>query len=116
MTESDLAELLSRLNRLVSQCADGSISFEQFAEEYGYPIGEYALDGHEASADELKLLAEWSAKIAPHIAITDQILNKLCAATDASNPMYEAQRRIGPDTATQQLKEIARAYAINETT
>lgn len=114
MTESELSELLSRLNRAVTRCVCGKTSFEQFVEEYGYPVGEYALDGHEASDEERAVLSAWKAQIAPHIAITEQILNKLCSSEDAAKPVYQVQGRFGPDVAKERLREIAFAYAIKE--
>lgn len=116
MTESELRELLSRLNRAVTACVSGKTSFEQFAEDYGYPVGEYALDGHEASDEERAMFSAWKAQIAPHIAIAEQILNKLFSSEDAAKPVYQAQGRFGPDVANERLREIAFAYEIKEAT
>jgi hypothetical protein len=73
--EMELSELLLNLDRIVLKCVAGELRFEQFIDEYGYPIGEYALDEHESSEEEKNIPAKWIERINTHLAITEQILN-----------------------------------------
>ena len=107
MNESDIIEITRKLDRLVRKCISGEISFDVFLEEYGYPIGEHALDGHESNEEEKALLRNNNNSLKLHIEISETILNKLCTSEQAKEKAYIQAGRIGPKEAFRFLKEIA---------
>ena len=78
-----------------------------FLNEYGYPIGEYALDGHESDEEEKILLRKNANSLKLHMEITEIILNKLCTNEQAKESAYIQAGRIGPKEAFVLLKEVA---------
>jgi hypothetical protein len=107
MNESDPKEITSKLGRLVTKCISGEISFEVFLNEYGYPIGEYALDGHESDEAEKTLLRNSANSLRPHVEITETILNKLYIGEQVTEQELIQAGRIGPKEALVLLKEVA---------
>jgi len=115
-SELEIVEIIMRLNALVEKCASGEIKFDQFIKEYGYPIGEYALDGHESNEEGRRLIKAQESKLRPHILITERILNYLCSEEQAKDPAYIKALRIGPEQAFIVLREIASEYGIYNAT
>jgi len=75
-SEEELAEVIDKLDSLVDGYLDGSISFDEFLRRYGYPIGEYALDGHESSAEGKAVLARFKGRLLVHEQIAEEFLHK----------------------------------------
>lgn len=75
-SEKELAEVIGKLDSLVDGYLDGSISFDEFLRLYGYPVGEYALDGHESSAEGKAVLARFKDRLLVHEQITEKLLHK----------------------------------------
>lgn len=116
MNVTELAEITSKLDKLVGKCVSGEISFDVFLKEYGYPIGEYALDGHECNEDKKVLLSKFSSSLKPHIEITEFILNKLCSSEQAKEKAYIEAGRIGSDKGLLLLKEVAAKNGLYQAT
>lgn len=109
-SRSQLREILDDLDRLVYLCAREAISFAEFLELYGYPVGQHALDGHDASIEERNLLGEFSKRIGLHIRVQDRVLHRICSANDADNVEYIDAGRISPVEAYEVFKRIVREH------
>ncbi len=107
MNESDLKEITSNLDQLVVKCCSGEIPFDAFLKEYGYPIGEYALDGHESNEEEKVLLRKFANSLKLHMEIAESVLNKLCTTEQAKEQAYIQAGRIEPNEGFLLLKEAA---------
>ena len=107
LTAVELDEVLTDLNRTIADCVLGRISFAEFQEAYGYPIGEYALDGHETDMYEPGLLEARSRELRIHFEIADRVMQDLCSEEQATDPMYVKANRHGPKIALDRLRELA---------
>ena len=107
MNESDLIEITKTLDQLVVKCISGEMPFDAFLKEYGYPIGEYALDGHESNEEEKILLRKFANSLKLHMEIAECVLNKLCTTEQAQEQAYIQAGRIGPNQGFLLLKEVA---------
>jgi hypothetical protein len=112
MTEEELEMVLEKLDGLVASCVSGQLTIDQFFEEYGYPTGEYALDGHESDEDERRVLRKHEKQIKLHFEITEVILHQLCTREQATENAYRKAGRIGPDEALVWLKQVAAKYCL----
>lgn len=111
-TEAELETLLEKLYGLVASCVSGQLTIDQFFEEYGYPIGEYALDGHESDEDERAVLRKHEKQMKLHFEITEVILHRLCTRDQARENAYRKAGRIGPEEALVWLKQVAANYGL----
>ncbi|BDU16686.1 hypothetical protein LA521A_18870 [Lysobacter auxotrophicus] len=107
MTELELTCALDRADDLVRRCASGEMQFGDFVSQYNNFFWAYALDGHEANPAEIALFAKLRHRIAPHEAVAQSILAKLCSDNDASKTAYLSEGRFGSQKALERLKEIA---------
>jgi hypothetical protein len=107
---SEVAEILDELDALVMRCVDGNISFDEFLEKYGYPMGYYALDGHESDEQGKSILADFAKRIALHQAITDRVLHKVCTPEQVADPAYKSSSRIKPSEAHLIFKEVVASH------
>ena len=106
-SEEDLVSLLDGLDSLVAKCADGRLTYEQFVAEYGFPYGEYALDGHESDEEELALLTRYRHRLEIHRRIAEEVLCRVCDAANAELESYRTAGRIGPAQAHLRVRELA---------
>ncbi len=107
-SEQKLLEILDTLDALVSSCVSGSISFSEFKKQYGYPIGKYALDGHESDVKGKQILAKLQNRIILHERIAEEVFQLLCSEQDAEKQQYKQAGRIGPDEAFTIMCQITR--------
>ena len=106
----ELVEALDQHDRLLLDCSEERISFEEFLERYNDFYAYYALDGHESDDEERELLEKHNKRIRPHEEMTFEILGKLCADEDAVNQSYIDAGRFGSDEALRRTKLLVRRY------
>jgi len=116
MLQEDLSSLLDRLDALVDQCISGVISGPDFKQEYGYPVGEYALDGHEGDDEYRALLASEAGRIAFHILVMREILHNLCSSNDANLESYRTAGFFGPEQIRPKLISLRKANDVSHET
>jgi len=102
----NLYEALERADELVRRCAAGSLSFEDFCILYDNFYWSLALDGHES--DE-STLARYTARIAPHKLVAENILARVCADADATREAFRSAGRISASEAVAKLKDVVGA-------
>jgi len=95
ISEHDLCKVLDKLDTLVTDCVSGKITFNEFKLDYGYPVGEYALDGHESNDKEKKVLVKLKNRLILHERITKIVLDLLCSEQDSDKSEYQQAGRIG---------------------
>jgi hypothetical protein len=105
--ESELLAALDHHDNLVHQCVAGELTFSDFCVSYDGFYGAYALDGHEYDLGGQALLAKLASRIAPHQAIAESILSKVCADADANLDTYRRAGRFGSAEAVKRLKLVA---------
>ena len=105
--ESDLVAELDRCDELVRLCASGQLSFEDFCTGYDSFYWSYALDGHESDAVGLAILAKYADRIAPHQAVAEAVLSRVCSDLDAAKESYHSAGRFGSIEAVARLKLLA---------
>ena len=106
-SESELVAALDHHDELVRRCAAGHLEFWDFCAAYDNFYWSYALDGHESDASGQVILAKLVQRIAPHQALAESVLAKVCSDTDADNGSYGKAGRFGPDEAVTRLKAVA---------
>lgn len=106
-SEKDLLLALDRCDQLIRACASGHLSFADFQAEYNDFYWSFALDGHESDQAGQAVLAKYALRIAPHQAVAETILAKLCSDTDAAHESYRASGRFGSTEAVTRLKLVA---------
>ena len=111
----ELEQILDELDALVKKCIDGKLSFESFLSEYGYPMGYYALDGHESDEAGKSILDSFAARISLHSKITDHVLHKVCTAEQARDPAYKNSSRITPSEAFPIFKKVVASHVPQKT-
>jgi hypothetical protein len=116
MTAAELERMLAKLNSLVVKCVSGQMTIDQFIKDYGYPIGEYALDGHESDEDGRRVLREHEKQLELHFVIAEEILQRLCTREQSQENVYREAGRIGPDEALVLLKQVAKKYGLQYAT
>ena len=107
LSESELLAALDHHDNLVRRCAAGELPFSEFCVSYDSFYSAYALDGHEYDLGGQALLAKLAARIAPHQAIAENILSRVCADADAAKDSYERAGRFGAAEAVKRLKLVA---------
>ena len=106
-SEKQISKILDQLDDVVNSYARGDLTFSEFLSQYGYPLGEYSLDGHESDSEEKALLANFANRISAHQSICDT-LSPLCSSEDAQNPLYKKAGRVGPEEMHGRLLEVVR--------
>ena len=104
--EADLLAALDEHDRLIVACAQGRLSFADFQRAYDTFHHRWALDGHEADAEERRLLARQARRIEVHRRACDEILMKVCADDDAGRPAYIEAGRFGSVEAVRRLHAL----------
>ena len=99
---------LDRLDALAVECAEGRLEFGAFQTRYGYPFGDYALDGHESGMEERGWLGRHERRIELHRRIASEILDNVCSEEDAKLESYRRAGRFGMREATRRLAKIVR--------
>ena len=61
--ERGLLSELSRADSLIAACVRGQISGSAFLEQHDSSFQRWAMDGHEASVDEQRILSKYKARI-----------------------------------------------------
>jgi hypothetical protein len=98
-SKNEVETILNELDDLVMQCIEGKLSFNDFLDKYGYPMGFYALDGHESDDLGKTILSNFSKRISLHEEITEQVLHQICTTEQAADPAYKNSSRIPPSEA-----------------
>ena len=106
-SESELVAAIDHHDELVSQCADGHLSFWDFCAAYDNFYWAYALDGHESDPAGQAVLDKLAARIAPHQELAETVLAHVCSDTDAAKGNYGKAGRFGPEEAMVRLKLVA---------
>ncbi len=107
MSEQELVDALDEHDALVAACARGELSFEEFERVYQSFYPRYALDGHEATDhDERMLLLKYEARISLHREVWETVVGQL--ATDEIAAMDP--NRIHIAEAVRRLQALARTY------
>ena len=107
LLESELLATLDHHDNLVRQCAAGELAFSDFFVSYDNFYCAYALDGHEYDLGGQALLAKLADRIAPHQAIAENILSRVCSDADATLDTYRRAGRFGSVEAVKRLKLVA---------
>ena len=113
-SESDLIAALDHHDELVRLCAAGRLEFWDFCAAYDNFYWSYALDGHESDSAGQAVLAKLANRIAPHQALAESVLAKVCSDTDAENGSYGKAGRFGSDEAVNRLKLVAAGLSRGE--
>ena len=106
-SESELVAAIDHHDELVSQCADGHLSFWDFCAAYDNFYWAYALDGHESDPAGQAVLDKLAARIAPQQQLAQTVLAHVCSYTDAAKGSYGKAGRFGPEEAMVLLKLVA---------
>jgi hypothetical protein len=104
-SESELLELLARMDAMIAACAGGSLEFRAFHQELGRLHGYYALDGHESDEEERKILDRHHERIAWVECVLDE-LGAVCADDDAPKEAYIKTGRFGSAEAMRRLRAL----------
>ncbi len=114
--DAELDELVATLKGYISDCVAGRISFPEFLNAYGYPTGEYVMDGHEEGVYEHGVLESHAQELKLFFDVAERVLDCLCSAEQALDPAYAKAGRIGPDAALEILKALADKHGLRCTT
>jgi hypothetical protein len=109
VNESELTDLLDVHDSLVQSCVDSTLPFEKFLALYNDFPHLYALDGHEATPEDLAVLRRSNRRIAFHFKVTSA-LSGLCAEADSSRGPYGEAGRFGPAVGLMRLRALVRRY------
>ncbi len=104
-SESELRDLLNRMDAMIESCADGSLEFRAFHKELGHLHGYYALDGHESDEEESEMLDRYQ----PRIAWIERVLEEIgavCADENATQEAYIKAGRFGSAEALRRLRRL----------
>jgi len=104
-SEPEVIDVLDRADAIISACAEGSLDFRAFHQQLSDLHGRYALDGHEADAEERGILERHRGRIAWIERILDEV-GSVCADEDATKPAYIEAGRFGPDEALRRLRRL----------
>ena len=104
-SESELLELLARMEAMITACADGSLEFRAFLKELGHLYGYYALDGHESDEEEKMILNRHCERIAWIERVFEE-LGGVCADEDAPKEAYIKAGRFGSAEAMRRLRNL----------
>ena len=103
MTETELLQLLDSHDSLVRECVSGDLSLDDFLLQYAnFPFA-YALDGHESSPHEKRMLNRHANRIRFHFGVM-QVLSGLCSEEDATSPLYRKAGRFPPSVGLERLR------------
>ncbi|MGO4223673.1 hypothetical protein AB4Y64_17700 [Lysobacter sp. TAF61] len=83
------------------------MTFDDFSAKYDNFYWSHALDGHESDRSGLAVLAKYAARIAPHQAVAETILAKVCSDTDAVQEAFRLAGRFGYNDAVARLKLVS---------
>lgn len=109
MTDSELTALLDAHDALVKSCVDSILPFAEFLALYiDFPHA-YALDGHEATRDELAVFQRSRKRIAFHFRVANALFGMACEA-DSTNAPYEEAGRFSPEVGLMRLRALVRQY------
>ena len=111
-SEESLLADLANADRILRECAAGSLGFEAFTAEYDGFYWRAALDGHESDQEELAILRKYSGRIEPHRFVAEEILGKVCSEADAKLEAYIQAGRFGPDRAIEMIREVVARLAV----
>lgn len=106
-SEADLLNEIAKHDALVEQCVSGAITFEQFLDSYNSFYYRFALDGHESDDEERQLLSKHARLIAPHRAIANDVLGRVCSDADLALESYKQAGRIGSGEAIKRMREVS---------
>ena len=113
-SEEDFLSALDKHDRLIRQCADGIVSFQDFLVKYEYFYGYYALDGHESDESELRMFEKYEERIKPHEELGTEIFLQLCDDNDALKDSYIKAGRFGSDEGLRRLRIVSKKYFCKE--
>ena len=105
-------ELLSELDAhdaLVTRCARGELTWEEFERAYDSFYPRYPLDGHESDADELRLFEKYASRIALHHELWEQVLTKVTADEHLREPSAANAGFIGTAEAVRRMRTSTRS-------
>jgi hypothetical protein len=109
MTDLELTALLDGHDSLVKACVDSALPFAEFLVLYNDFPHAYALEGHEATPEEIAVLRRSNKRIAFHFRIA-RVLSGLCSDADSENSIYEEAERFAPAVALMRLRELVDRY------
>jgi hypothetical protein len=87
MNDAEITALLDAHDALVKVVVAGEIPFVEFLAAYDDFPQAYALDGHEATPEELAVLRRSRKRIAFHLRVSGA-LSGVCSDADAGNAAY----------------------------
>lgn len=108
MSKEVIAKIIDDLDFIINEYEIGHLNFSSFIDKYGYPIGEYALDGHESDQDGKNILQSLSDRLAIHFEIQDKILHTI---SPESNHPYRISYAEGEEI----LKGVLASHASKNT-
>jgi len=104
-SETELLELLARMDAMIDACADGSLEFCVFHKELGHLHGYYALDGHESDEEERMILNRHRERIAWVERVLEEV-GAVCSDDDAAKEAYIKAGRFGSAEALRRLRTL----------
>ena len=111
MNEADLTRALDDRERLIRDCVANALPFSDFVARYDNFFHSWALDGHEATYEEKKLIEKYVRRIALHQRVAVEVLDSVCSDEDAGKSSYIAAGRFGASEAVLRLRKIVAEYA-----
>ena len=108
--EEELLNDLDAHDALVTRCARGELSWEEFERGYDNFYPRYPLDGHESDVQEVLLFEKHSARIALHREIWELILTKITGDEHLGKQPAADAGFIGTAEAVRRIKELARTH------
>jgi hypothetical protein len=105
-SEVHFLAILEQHDKLVHQCANGSLAFSDFLEKYDELYSRYALDGHESDDAERALFDKYEERIKLHERIAFEVMSGLCDESDAIKEAYIEAGRFGGDEALKRVRAI----------
>lgn len=113
-SENELVSILNEYDQTIHDCVLGRTSFQEFVAKYDNFYAAYALDSHESTPEEKKLLEKYQSRIAVHREIWERVIaGGLCSEEDANKDSYIQNGRFGSEVAMKRLKEISAKYFNN---
>lgn len=109
INESELTALLDAHDVLVKSCVDSTLPFEQFLALYNNFPHVYALDGHEATPEELDVYKRSQRRIAFHLQVAG-ILSGLYSESAFPNGLSDEAGRFPPVVGLMRLRALVRQY------
>lgn len=110
MYRNNIIEALLTATLLVVKWMKGESSLQEFVNEYGSFYHYEALDGHEASSEQKKILDELQGFIELHEKIQNTVVDAVYFGGEADKKQIEELDRVTVDEAEKRLNDLCYKY------